>query len=104
MTRYDLSVYPDRAMKIADRMKAARVLANLSQQELADLLGISVGTVKRREAGDSPLNAEALLALSQATGVPLAWIVEGFSEDQINQPLDVTLRLLPDPPLGLGDE
>lgn len=89
---------------IYDRVRAARVLANLSQDELAAKLGVSPATVKRREYGDSAVTPEVLMALSQATGVPLAWIVEGFSEDQINQPLDVTLRLLPDPPLGLGDE
>jgi transcriptional regulator with XRE-family HTH domain len=97
-------VYPLQWMKIADRMRAARVLANLSQQELADRLGVSVGTVKRRESGDSAASPEVLMALAQATGVPLAWIVGGFSEDQINEPLDVTLRRLPHPPLGLGDE
>ena len=85
-------------------MKAARILAGLSQPELAAKLGVGEQTVKRREYGSAPVNPEALMALAQATGVPLAWIVEGFSEDQINQPLDVTLQHLPSPPLGLGDE
>ena len=85
-------------------MKAARILAGLSQPELAAKLGVGEQTVKRREYGSAPVSTEALMALAQATGVPLAWIVGGFSEDQINEPLDVTLRRLPHPPLGLGDE
>ena len=87
-------------------MKAARILADLSQQELADRLGLSIGTIQRREYGGAPVTTEALIALAQATDVPLAWIVEGFSQEQIDQPLDVTLQrvVLPDPPAGIGDE
>lgn len=91
---------------IYDRVRAARVLANLSQDELAEKLGVSPATVKRREYGESTVTPEVLMALAQATGVPLAWIVEGFSDEQVNQPLDVTLQRvrLPDPPAGIGDE
>jgi transcriptional regulator with XRE-family HTH domain len=79
---------------VTDRMKAARVLANLSQQELADRLGVSVGTVKRRESGDSAANPEVLMALAQATGVPLSWIISGFTAEQTEEPLEVSLRRL----------
>jgi transcriptional regulator with XRE-family HTH domain len=77
---------------INDRIRAARVLAGLSQEELADVLGVSVGTVKRREYGSSALTPEVIMALSQATAVPIAWLVEGFTAEQINQPLEQTLR------------
>ena len=80
--------------RMADRMRAARVLADLSQQELADRLGISIGTVKRREYGHGSVSAENLMALAQSTGVPLAWLVCGFSDEQINEPLDVSLERL----------
>lgn len=76
---------------IYDRIRAARVLANLSQDELAERLGVSAATVKRREYGESAVNAEVLMALAQATDVPLAWIVDGFTDEQIGQPLDATL-------------
>jgi len=92
--------------QLRDRIKAARILAGMSQPELAAKLGVGEQTVKRREYGTAPVSTEALMALAQATGVPLAWIVEGFSDEQVNQPLDVTLQRvrLPDPPAGIGDE
>ena len=86
--------YPVPMERMADRMRAARVLADLSQQELADRLGISIGTVKRREYGHGSVSAENLMALAQSTGVPLAWLVCGFSDEQINEPLDVSLERL----------
>ena len=93
---------------LADRMRAARVLANLSQGELADRLGVGLATIQRREYGRSQPSAEALIALAQATGVPLAWLVDGFTDEQIGEPLEQVLkrlheagpRVIPDPPPG----
>lgn len=91
---------------LQDRLRAARAFANLSQQELADQLGISIGTVKRRELGDATLNNQALLATAQACGVPFAFLVEGFSDEQINASMAEVLAraelqgqpaVLPDP-------
>lgn len=80
----------------------ARAHANLSQQQLADVLGISIGTVKRRELGEAPVNNQALLATSQACGVPLAFLVDGFTDEQINASVEEVLAradLLNQPPV-----
>ena len=76
---------------VHDRLKAARVLRGISQPELADLLGVSLQTVRRRESGKSPATLEVLLDIAEVCSVPLAWLVEGFSDEQINEPLAVTL-------------
>jgi len=76
---------------VHDRLKAARVLRGISQPELADLLGVSLQTVRRRESGRSPATLEVLLDIAEVCSVPLAWLVEGFSDEQKNEPLAVTL-------------
>ena len=92
---------------LEDRMRCARAFANLSQQELADRLGVSIGTVKRREIGDAPVTNEILSALAQATGVPFAFLVEGWSDDQLNASMaEVLARVdrLEDPPVLPGPD
>ena len=76
---------------VHDRLKAARVLRGISQPELADLLGVSLQTVRRRESGKSPATLEVLLDIAEVCSVPLAWLVEGFSDEQKNEPLAVTV-------------
>jgi transcriptional regulator with XRE-family HTH domain len=94
--------------ELAKRMRAARVLADLTQQQLADLLGVGLATIQRREYGSTKITAEQLMGLAQVTGVPLAWLIDGFTDDQTNQPLNEALkrfeargpRVLPEPPSG----
>ena len=59
---------------LAHQLKAARALARLDQQELADRSGVSVPTIKRMEAGDGPIrgtyeNVAAVVAVLEAAGV-----------------------------------
>lgn len=93
------------AVTIQDRIKGARVMAGLTRQQLADRLGVSIETVRRRENGDSEVTNETLGALAQATGVPFAFLVEGFSDDQINASMaEVLARAhLQDQPAVLPD-
>ena len=91
---------------LQDRLRAARGYANLSQQQLADRLGISIGTVKRRELGEAHLNNQALIATAQACQVPLSFLTEGWSDEQLNESMTEVLAragqqddppVLPDP-------
>jgi transcriptional regulator with XRE-family HTH domain len=63
----------------AARIRAARGYANLTQQQLADALGVDVQTVKRREspAGSDPKKGERL-AIAAACGVPPDFMEGGF--------------------------
>jgi transcriptional regulator with XRE-family HTH domain len=59
---------------LAHQLKAARTLARLDQQELADRSGVSVPTIKRMEAGDGPIrgtyeNVAAVVAVLESAGV-----------------------------------
>lgn len=93
---------------LPDRLHAARVLARLSQEELAERMGISVSTIHRREKGEAKATADMVLQTAEATGVPVAWLVDGFTQEQIDEPLGEVLKRLrepgpqavPDPPAG----
>ena len=86
-------------------MKGARVMAGLSRKQLADRLGVSMETVRRRETGETPVTNEILSALAQATDVPFAFLVQGFSDDQVNSSMAEVLAraALEDQPVVLPD-
>lgn len=68
--------------RYAGRYRAARAFADLTQQQVADALGLDVQTVKRRESGDpdvhkAPKRGERI-AFATICGVPPEFVEEGF--------------------------
>ena len=64
MTDIDLIAPPDMMHRTAQRAKALRLAQNITQQELADKVGIAVGTVKRFEkTGEIQFNHLLRIAL-----------------------------------------
>ena len=87
-------------------------MAGLSREQLATRLQVSAETIRRREAGESPITNEALTALAQVTNVPIAWLIQGFTDEQLNESLNEVLArlehaddpvVLPDPDSLPGD-
>ena len=64
---------------LADRLRKAREDANLTQQELAELTGISHTSIKNYEGGKRTPRVLYLRAWSEATGVPACWLDSGQS-------------------------
>lgn len=64
---------------MADRLRKAREGKPLSQQELADLIGISRRSVSAYEGGDTPPRRPVLLSWALATNVSLVWLQSGES-------------------------
>lgn len=61
---------------LGDRLRKAREVANLSQQELADEIGVSRRSIVRYEsAAKAPKSVTLLYAMR--TGVPAAWLLTG---------------------------
>ncbi len=46
-------------LTLSRQLRAGRVLVGLEQQELATAAGVSIGTVRRMEAGAGPIRGQA---------------------------------------------
>lgn len=58
----------------ADRLRAAREHAGLSQADLASLTGISIRSITRYESGATRPRRPQLAAWAAATGFALQWL------------------------------
>ena len=67
---------------LADRLAKARKHAGLEQPELADRIGIARSSLSAYENGHRTPRRPVLLSWSLATGVPLAWILHGSTDQQ----------------------
>lgn len=62
---------------LQDRLRKAREYAGLDQQELADRMGVSRGTIGNSEGGHVKVRAITIRAWAMATGVDAAWLEHG---------------------------
>lgn len=71
------------AKTIAANLHAARIGAGLSQRAVADRVGASCAAVSNWERATGEISAANLLAVSDALGVPLLWLLgrEGGGDD-----------------------
>lgn len=58
---------------VGSRIKIARLMANLSQEELGAKLGLTFQQVQKYERGINRCSPGRLLAIAQATGRPIQW-------------------------------
>lgn len=85
---------------LADRLKLARETKGLSQQQLADRVGVSQSTIGNLEAGTRQ-SARKLPQIADALGVNALWLSEGrgpmaLTTDAINvRPVEIGLRKIP---------
>jgi transcriptional regulator with XRE-family HTH domain len=52
-----------------NRIKAERIAAGISQQQMAKVLGISRGAYWKRENGQTPIGAEELAKIAETIGI-----------------------------------
>ena len=65
------------AFTVADRVRKAREVAEMSQQELADATGMARSGIARIEGPESRPRRTSLIAIAMATGVDLTWLQTG---------------------------
>lgn len=79
---------------IGFRLKQLRELAGISQEKMAELVGVSRGQLQKYESGKNMMNTEKLQLASAALSVP---VQEFFVDDGANAlPLAVSEKLLID--------
>lgn len=80
---------------VGDRIRLYRSMIGMSQQKLAENLGVTFQQLQKYERGENRIGAGRLLMVATALGVPITFLLdeEGFSQRQENVTLDeVTLR------------
>lgn len=65
---------------IADRLRQARTQAGLSQEELAEKIGLTTVSISKFETGRRQPRVSTLERVAEATGTPLAWFFSEPSE------------------------
>lgn len=83
---------------IANRLKEARVNAGLSQNQVAQMIGLNRPSISEIEAGRRKVSAEELVKFSEIYKVKLDWLTckESESNDDIKDKLQFAARELSD--------
>jgi transcriptional regulator with XRE-family HTH domain len=85
--------YPPKAkdIEVGNRIRIARVAIGMSQEKLADALGLSFQQVQKYEKGVNRVAPSRLAVVAEATGKPVAWF---FGEEgKIDVPMSATDKL-----------
>ncbi|MCI8538866.1 MAG: helix-turn-helix transcriptional regulator [Oscillibacter sp.] len=78
-------------MQFQDRLYQLRKEKGLSQENLADILGITRQAVQKWESGASRPDMENLVALAQYFGVTLDWLITGVDTAHPEAPVQQTI-------------
>lgn len=72
--------YSEDAATFGDRLAAAREAAGLNQKQLAERLGVKLGTFRNWEDDASEPRANRLTMLAGMLGVSMRWLMTGTGE------------------------
>lgn len=82
-------------LEIANRVKAARELAGLSQGQAAKKLQMHRPTISEIEAGRRNIKSEELSAFAKLYGVDIGWLADGvIDENKIDKEILAAAREL----------
>lgn len=74
--------YPGQYKKFLERLRQARLEAELTQTEVADALQKPQSFVSKCETGERRVDVVELQVLANLYGVPLTYFVEGIAKEQ----------------------
>jgi transcriptional regulator with XRE-family HTH domain len=66
----------DADLIVANRLREARVVANLTFKQLGAIVGVSQSAIHKYEIGEDTVPAGMLWSLSSALGVSISWFFE----------------------------
>ncbi len=67
---------------LVDRLRKSRILADLDQGQVADLIGVARNTVSNWERGRSEPTVTYFVRWANATGVTLDWLAAGVNAEE----------------------
>ena len=71
---------------VGKRLRRRRRLLGLTQQQLADRVGVRFQQIQKYECGANRVSAARLFQLSESLNVPVGYFYEGLSDDAPGQP------------------
>jgi transcriptional regulator with XRE-family HTH domain len=63
---------------VGARLRERRVMLGLTQQQLAEIIGVTYQQAHKYERGHNRLSAGRLYTIARALGVPVSWFFEGL--------------------------
>ena len=66
---------------VGGRIRERRVMLGLSQQQLAQMIGVTYQQAHKYERGLNRISAGRLYEISQVLAVPISWFFEGMQAD-----------------------
>ena len=78
---------------VGARIRERRVMLGLSQQQLAQLIGVTYQQAHKYERGLNRISAGRLYEIAQVLSVPVSWFFEGLSKDMAHVELSPRQRM-----------
>jgi transcriptional regulator with XRE-family HTH domain len=78
---------------VGARIRERRLLLGMSQQQLAETIGVTYQQAHKYERGLNRISAGRLYGIAQVLGVPVSWFFEGFGTGGDAVPLTRRQRL-----------
>ena len=73
---------------VGKRMRRRRRLLGLTQQQLAEAVGIRFQQIQKYESGANRVSASRLFEIAEALDAPVQYFYEGLESGQIESPVD----------------
>ncbi len=74
----------DELRNIGVRLQHYRLKAGLTQEELAEAVGVGESTIRRYESGDSEMPSTTMFRIASALKINVYWLVSDTYEKELN--------------------
>ena len=81
-----------RDKKLGERLKKLRIKENLTQQQVADVLGITKAAVSKYEHGERKLNDKYVEQLAQLYHADPLYIILGITQDSFQKQMETKVE------------
>jgi len=70
---------------VGGRLRQRRMLLGISQEQLAEMLGLTFQQVQKYERGTNRISASRLFQLARTLDTPITWFFEDMDQEQANE-------------------